>query len=196
MLWKHTDWRTDQTEVRRSRRLVVSFIATVGNYEYGFYWYFYQDGSIQCEVKLTGIMNTTGPAARARPRPTAPRSPAAQRAVSTSTSSTPASTWTSTAPSNSVYEVNTVGAPPGPDNPHGNAFFAEATLLLDESEAQRTTERRLGPVLADRQPGEARTRLGRPVGYRLVPGENCPAVRPAGAAAAQAGRLPRAATSG
>ena len=59
ILWKHTDWRTNQTEVRRSRRLVVSFIATVGNYEYGFYWYFYQDGTIQCEVKLTGIMNTT-----------------------------------------------------------------------------------------------------------------------------------------
>src|ERR687893_2721294 len=59
ILWKHVDWRTNQTEVRRSRRLVVSFIATVANYEYGFYWYFYQDGSIQLEVKLTGIMNTT-----------------------------------------------------------------------------------------------------------------------------------------
>lgn len=43
ILWKHMDWRTEQTEVRRSRRLVVSFIATVGNYEYGFYWYFYQE---------------------------------------------------------------------------------------------------------------------------------------------------------
>ena len=41
-----------------SRRLVVSFISTVGNYEYGFYWYFYMDGSIQLEVKLTGIMST------------------------------------------------------------------------------------------------------------------------------------------
>jgi primary-amine oxidase len=38
ILWKHMDWRTEQTEVRRSRRLVVSFIATVGNYEYGYYW--------------------------------------------------------------------------------------------------------------------------------------------------------------
>ena len=45
-------------EVRRSRRLVVSFVATVGNYEYGFYWYFYLDGNIQLEVKLTGIMST------------------------------------------------------------------------------------------------------------------------------------------
>ena len=59
MLWKHTDWRTGQSEVRRSRRLAVSMVATVGNYDYGFYWYFYQDGTIQVEVKLTGIMNTT-----------------------------------------------------------------------------------------------------------------------------------------
>ena len=58
ILWKHMDWRTKQTEVRRSRSLVVSMIATVGNYEYGFFWYFYQDGSIQHEIKLTGIMNT------------------------------------------------------------------------------------------------------------------------------------------
>ena len=58
ILWKHVDWRTGQTEVRRSRRLVVSSIATVGNYEYGFFWYFYQDGTIQMEIKLTGIVNT------------------------------------------------------------------------------------------------------------------------------------------
>jgi len=29
------------------------------NYEYGFYWYFGQDGSIQHEVKLTGEVSTT-----------------------------------------------------------------------------------------------------------------------------------------
>ncbi len=58
ILWKHNDMNTGHVEVRRSRRLVVSFIATVGNYEYGFYWYFYLDGTIQLEVKLTGIMST------------------------------------------------------------------------------------------------------------------------------------------
>jgi len=58
LLWKHIDWRNGYTESRRSRRLVVSFIATVGNYEYGLYWYFYLDVSIQLEVKLTGIMST------------------------------------------------------------------------------------------------------------------------------------------
>jgi primary-amine oxidase len=58
VLWKHTDFRLETTEVRRSRRLVVSFIATAGNYEYGFFWYFYQDGTIQYEIKLMGIMST------------------------------------------------------------------------------------------------------------------------------------------
>ena len=60
ILWKHSDWRINQSEVRRARRLSVSMVATVGNYDYGFYWYFYQDGTIQMEVKLTGIMNSTG----------------------------------------------------------------------------------------------------------------------------------------
>ena len=27
---------------------------------YGFFWYFYQDGTIQHEVKLTGILSTNG----------------------------------------------------------------------------------------------------------------------------------------
>src|SRR5208337_1977966 len=55
--WKHMDWRTGKTEVRRSRRLVISMIATVGNYEYGYFWYLYQDGTIEYEVKLTGVIS-------------------------------------------------------------------------------------------------------------------------------------------
>ena len=46
------------TDVRRSRKLVISFIATVGNYEYAFYWSFFQDGAIELEVKATGIVQT------------------------------------------------------------------------------------------------------------------------------------------
>ena len=57
--------------MRRSRRLVISSIITVGNYEYGFYWYLYQDGTIEIEVKLTGILLTSavapGRAAGVRP---------------------------------------------------------------------------------------------------------------------------------
>src|SRR4029079_2781148 len=50
ILWKHHDWRLQTTEVRRSRRLVVSFIATVGNYEYGFYWYLCQAGALETHL--------------------------------------------------------------------------------------------------------------------------------------------------
>ena len=37
ILWKHWDFRTERTEVRRGRKLVISSICTVGNYEYAFY---------------------------------------------------------------------------------------------------------------------------------------------------------------
>lgn len=36
---------------------MVSSISTVENYKYGFFWYFYQDGNIQFEIKLTGILS-------------------------------------------------------------------------------------------------------------------------------------------
>ena len=58
ILWKHYEFRNETFEVRRSRRLVISFFTTVGNYDYGFFWYLYQDGTIQLEVKLTGIIQT------------------------------------------------------------------------------------------------------------------------------------------
>ena len=62
VLWKHVDERAG-AEVRRARRLVVSFHVTVANYEYLVYWRFYQDGSIECEVRATGIMVTSHTAA-------------------------------------------------------------------------------------------------------------------------------------
>ena len=55
LLWKHTDSHTGQFRAVRSRRLVISSIATIGNYVYGFFWYFYQDGTIGVEIKATGI---------------------------------------------------------------------------------------------------------------------------------------------
>ncbi|TCB97252.1 primary-amine oxidase [Micromonospora zingiberis] len=60
ILWKHVNTRTGEADVRRSRRMVVSFFATVANYDYGFYWSFYQDGMIDLEIKLTGILSVSG----------------------------------------------------------------------------------------------------------------------------------------
>jgi primary-amine oxidase len=172
ILWKHTDWRTGQSEVRRSRRLSVSFIATVGNYEYGYYWYFYQDGSIQCEIKLTGIMNTTALAPgetskygmEVAPQLNAPfhQHIFAARLVPSVDG-----------PNNSVVEVNSLGVPTSASNPHGNAFVAEETLFTTEKEAQRRVNSASARFWRVVNPSK-KNRLGRPVGYRLVPGENCP----------------------
>lgn len=172
ILWKHTDWRTNQSEVRRSRRLSVSFIATVGNYEYGFYWYFYQDGTIQCEIKLTGIMNTTSLQPGEMPEygvEVAPRlnAPFHQHIFA-------ARLLTSVdGPNNSAYEINTVRVPPGPSNPHGNAFKAEETLLGTEKQARRCINSDTARFWRFVNPSR-KNRLGQSVGYRLVPGENSP----------------------
>ena len=70
VLWKHTDLFTGSQETRRQRRLVVSFFATVGNYDYGFYWYLYLDGTIELEVKATGVAVRLGVRRRAARTPT------------------------------------------------------------------------------------------------------------------------------
>ncbi len=172
ILWKHTDWRTNQSEVRRSRRLSVSFIATVGNYEYGFYWYFYQDGNIQCEVKLTGIMNTTALLP-------GEQSPYGVEVASRLNAGNHQHIFAARlvanvdGPANSVYEVNTVSVPAGPSNPHGNAFIAEETLLATELQAQRQVNANSARFWRIKNLSR-KNQLGKPVAYRLIPGENCP----------------------
>ncbi len=47
-------------EVRRSRRLVLSFISTVVNYEYAFYWYFYQV-TLCTAMRIQGIIGMSTP---------------------------------------------------------------------------------------------------------------------------------------
>ncbi|KAF3902271.1 hypothetical protein ABW20_dc0102816 [Dactylellina cionopaga] len=58
ILFKHTDFRDNSVIVTRGRKLIISQIFTAANYEYCVYWVFYQDGTIQLEIKLTGILNT------------------------------------------------------------------------------------------------------------------------------------------
>jgi primary-amine oxidase len=170
ILWKHIDWRTNQTEVRRSRRLVVSFIATVGNYEYGYFWYFYQDGTIQFEVKMTGIMNTGAlpPGVTAKyGQLVAPQlyAPIHQHFFNVRLD------MMVDGLNNSVYEVNTEAEPPGPENLYGNAYFAKASLLSTESQAQRVINPLAGRYWKVVNP-TVLNGVGEPVGYKLMPGEN------------------------
>jgi primary-amine oxidase len=170
VLWKHFDWRTGYTETRRSRRLVVSFIATVGNYEYGLYWYLYQDGTIQFEVKLTGVISNGAVLPGEEPKWGTLVAPQVYGPIHQHFFNVRLDMMVD-GQNNSVYEVNTVTDPSGPENPHNNAFHTEATLLDSESEAQRI----INPLSARYWTivnTTVRNRLGQPVGYKLVPGEN------------------------
>jgi primary-amine oxidase len=167
MLWKHVDARNRVSETRRSRRMVVSSIATVGNYEYGFFWYFYLDGTIQAEVKLTGIIQTQAVRAGERvpyANPVTPElaGPHHQHVFSYRLD------FTLDGAANAVYEVDAVPVPTGPDNPHGNAFTAQATLLETELQAQRMAaaeKSRYWKIVNH----DVRNAVGEPVAYRLVP---------------------------
>lgn len=165
--WKHTDFNTGEVEVRRSRRLVVSSIHTVGNYEYGLFWYFHLDGSIRLEIKLTGILTTRSHregddmtfARQVAPNVAAPIHQhlfcvRLDMAVD--------------GHRNTVVEVNTEALSPGPDNPHGTAFAARETVLSSEHQAQRTTSSASSRYWRI-QSEERVNRLGRPTAYRLLP---------------------------
>ena len=58
ILFKHTDFRDDSVVVTRARKLIISHVFTAANYEYLVYYIFHQDGTVQLEIKLTGILNT------------------------------------------------------------------------------------------------------------------------------------------
>jgi primary-amine oxidase len=166
--WKHSDLAVGTAEVRRSRRLVVSSIATAGNYDYGFFWYFYLDGTIEMEVKLTGIVTTIalrpgevpGHATRITPELAAPHHQhlfCARLDLDLE------------GPANSVYEIDVEAEPAGPDNPWGNAFAARATQLGSEQAARRVVDPARSRVWKVINP-EVRNGAGDPVGYTLVPG--------------------------
>ena len=72
LLWKHWDFRNERhrgAPLAPARDLVDR--RPIGNYDYGFFWYLYQDGTIEAEVKATGIMSTRLRCRRARRRATA-----------------------------------------------------------------------------------------------------------------------------
>lgn len=169
ILWKHKDWRTENTEVRRSRRLVVSSVATVGNYEYGFYWYFYQDGRIQYEIKLTGIINTAAVAEGVEPKYGTLVAPQVYGQIHQHIFNVRLD-MAIDGERNTVSEVNVKAESHGPHNPHRNAFYAEETELRTELEARRRINPASGRYWKIVNP-QARNTMGKPTAYRLVPGE-------------------------
>ena len=166
VLWKHTDIYSGSKETRRQRRLVVSFFVTVGNYDYGFYWYFYLDGTIELEAKATGVPFPSGHGG-ADPYSTevAPGvgAPVHQHLFSARLD------LTIDGIRNHVDEFEAARVPlDEKHNPWGNAIGHKVTRLRSESEAQREAANHLGRIWRVSS-DERLNRMGQPTSYVLVP---------------------------
>lgn len=60
ILWRHYDSNTETYEGHRSRELVLTTVAAIGNYDYGINWVFHEDGTLEVQTDLTGIMLVKG----------------------------------------------------------------------------------------------------------------------------------------
>ncbi|MCL8026798.1 primary-amine oxidase [Nocardioides bruguierae] len=165
VLWKHTDLFNGMAETRRNRRMVISFFVTIGNYDYGFYWYLYLDGTIELEAKATGIVFTsafTGPDGFATEMAPGLGAPFHQHLFSARLD------MAVDGHVNAVDEVDAVRVPVGPENPHGNAFRQQHTRLKTEQDAIRDADNLKSRTWLITNP-EKNNRLGQPVGYALHP---------------------------
>ncbi len=167
VLWKHVDHQFG-AEVRRARRLVVSFHVTVANYEYLVYWRFYQDGNIECEVRATGIMVTSNfPAGQQPPYGTLvdqrTYAPFHQHFIVARLD------LDVDGPDNTVYAVDSEPLRASEDDPYGLGLVLRQTPLRTEHEGRQDYDwhtQRSWKVVND----AVRNALGTPVGYKLVPG--------------------------
>ncbi|MEM0922957.1 MAG: primary-amine oxidase [Pseudomonadota bacterium] len=165
--WKHYDFRLDRVETRRARRMVISTIATVGNYEYGYYWYLHLDGTIEFEMKATGIINTT---ACLPGQPGAYGVEVAPGILGQIHQHTFCARLDMAVDgeANTVVECNTQADPEGPENPYGNAYRMVETVLTSEAGACRKAD--LSSHRYWKFKSAAKTGLtGQATAYKLIP---------------------------
>src|SRR5882757_1176896 len=171
ILWKHTDRRLPNApEVRRSRRLVISSISTVENYEYGFFWYLYQDGNIQFEIKLTGILSLGAVQKDEAPihgTMIAPLlyAPNHQHFFNVRLD------FGIDGARNTVQQLDVVADLLDDANPFENAFHFQATDLLTEKQAMANLSLEAARSWKVVNPS-VKNAVGQPVGYKFFPGDN------------------------
>lgn len=172
MLWKHYESYSKTNESRRARDLVIFFIATIGNYDYAINWIFHQDGTLELDAALTGIMLPKGVGvvtARGHgeghlvsPNVVAPHH---QHFFNFRLD------FDVDGPRNVVHEMNTSAMPAGAANPSLNGIVMKETVLSSEALAQRQMNLATARTWVVANP-QAQNALGSHAGYVLVPGVN------------------------
>ena len=177
LLWKHMDTDSGQNQSRHARELVLTFITTVGNYDYGFNWIFRMDGTLEMEVLLTGIMQVKGVEASAASKHHEDEPHAhyvADHLVAVHHQhflNFRLDMDVDGAEGNRVIEMDTMAQAPSAGNTFHTAIVMNETPLLTELGAQRDVN-----IAASRkwkiENAASDNGLGGRTAYFLVPGEN------------------------
>jgi primary-amine oxidase len=171
ILFKHTDFRDESCIVTRGRKLIISHIFTAANYEYCVYWIFHMDGTVQLEIKLTGILNTyalnededtMGWGTRVHPGVNAHNhqhlfcmrlDPAID------------------GHENTVFQTDAMqgaGEVGSPENPYGNAFYAQKTKFNTVKESLSDYNGATSRTWDIANENKLNKNSGKPVSYKLV----------------------------
>ncbi len=142
LLWKHYEGYSTKNESRRARQLVIFSIATIGNYDYAVNWVFHQDGVLEVDAALSGIMLPKGV------RETTVNGHAGAGSSGHLVAANVVAPhhqhffsfrldFDVDGPKNVVHEMNTRARAAGPSNPNLNGIVMQETLLGTETAAQR-----------------------------------------------------------
>jgi primary-amine oxidase len=173
LLWRHGN------RSRRGRQLVVASVATVDNYDYAFNWIFGQDGSLEVQLQLTGIMNTNRTPKQRDTTHIATAHESFGHLVAPGVNAPNHQHFFSYrldmdvdgADANTVLELETQAIPRGERNQQGEWFTMRERPLTTERQAQRSLD-----LARNRRWKIASTRalnsLGQATGFVIAPGEN------------------------
>lgn len=182
VLWRHT-W-DNKVASRRGRELVITWMATVGNYIHAYFWTFTQNGHIHFRLELTGIDMAKGvhgtqcESCKVEGGPAALPADADQRygalvdkniaGINHQHFLNARLDFDIDGQKNSILEKN-VGPDAGiPDNSADNAFVVRETVFKTEKEAQRD----INPVTGRRWKiynPNVKNSLGHFPGYMIEP---------------------------
>lgn len=173
-LWAHYDRANDKTAYKRSQRLAINFLATLGHSDYWISWRFYQDATIELSVKLTGVKNTNlmGVDVKVPPHGSL-MSPQVYSQISQYFFSVRIDPDVDTE-KNSVAIQDIFGADGevgSPGNPYGNGIMKKDTLLKSVASGRTNLSPSTGRTWKILNTNKAHPMTKGPVGWKLVPGK-------------------------
>lgn len=185
-LWRHG------AVSRRATNLAIKYYTMIENYDYAFTWRFKEDGTIDVDVELTGIVEVKG-VHRVNEMDKPDKDDLSYNGHSFGTlvhKHVEAINHQhffvfrmdldiDGAKNNSVMEMNSKLVPPGKDNPYGNAFYVDGTMFNTELQAQRDVDylsARNWHIYNNKEMND----YGQHVGYMLMPGAQAKTFVPEG----------------